>query len=174
MLKKHLEYLVCPKCEVGLTILEETASDNIRIKSGKLQCPKCKTSYEITNNIPRFVPANNYANNFGLEWGIHSKTQYDSYSGTNLSEKRFFEETKWNRNLRGQIILEAGSGSGRFTEHAATTEAMIVSMDYSDAVEANYASNGNKENVLIVQGDIYAMPFKKSSFDKLLCIGVLQ
>ncbi|MDP3012640.1 MAG: class I SAM-dependent methyltransferase, partial [Candidatus Subteraquimicrobiales bacterium] len=108
------------------------------------------------------------------EWNRHSRTQYDSYTGTNISTKRFFEETKWSRDLRGQIILEVGSGSGRFTEQAALTGAMVVSMDYSTAVDANYKSNGNKENVLIVQGDIYSMPFKTNFFDKLFCIGVLQ
>ncbi|MFT5387343.1 MAG: SAM-dependent methyltransferase [Candidatus Omnitrophota bacterium] len=51
---------------------------------------------------------------------------------------------------------------------------MVVSMDYSIAVEANYASNGNKDNVLIVQGDVYHMPFQENFFDKLFCIGVLQ
>ena len=47
-------------------------------------------------------------------------------------------------------------------------------MDYSCAVEANYASNGTKPNVMIVQGNIYSMPFKKSLFDKSFCFGVLQ
>ncbi len=72
------------------------------------------------------------------------------------------------------MILEVGSGSGRFTEHAASTGAMVVSMDYSYAVEANYASNGNMNNVLIVQADLYNMPFSENFFDKLFCIGVLQ
>ncbi len=96
------------------------------------------------------------------------------YTGSDLSERRFFAETKWDRNLAGEVILEVGSGSGRFTTPAASTGAMVVSLDYSYAVEANYAQNGHRENVLIVQGDIYRMPFRKESFDKLFCIGVLQ
>src|SRR5437763_11214620 len=91
-----------------------------------------------------------------------------------LSEKRFFEETGWSRDLAGEIILEVGSRSGRFTEQAASTGAIVVSMDYSYAVEANYASNGRRENVLIVQADIYAMPFHSWYFDKVFCFGVLQ
>ena len=73
-----------------------------------------------------------------------------------------------------QLVLEVGSGSGRFTEQAAMTGATVVSMDYSYAVEANYASNGHQSNVLIVQGDIYAMPFRERFFDKLFFFGVLQ
>jgi SAM-dependent methyltransferase len=74
----------------------------------------------------------------------------------------------------GERILEVGSGSGRFTEQAATTGATIASLDYSYAVDANYASNGDKENVLIVQGDVFALPFKPGIFDRVFCFGVLQ
>jgi SAM-dependent methyltransferase len=76
--------------------------------------------------------------------------------------------------MQGEVILEVGSGSGRFTEQAASTGAMVVSMDYSCAVEANYASNRGKKNVLIVQADVYRMPFKEGYFDKIFCFGVLQ
>jgi ubiquinone/menaquinone biosynthesis C-methylase UbiE len=116
----------------------------------------------------------NYASSFGVEWNRHARTQYDSYTGTKISETRFFEETHWPRELHGETILEVGSGSGRFTEQAASTGAMIVSMDYSCAVDANYKSNRHKSNVLIVQGDIYSMPFRANFFDRLFCIGVLQ
>jgi ubiquinone/menaquinone biosynthesis C-methylase UbiE len=116
----------------------------------------------------------NYANSFGLEWQRYPKTQYDSYSGIKESETRFFNETGWDRDLTGQVILEVGSGSGRFTEQVASTDAFVVSMDYSNAVEANYSSNGSKDNILIVQGDVFSMPFKKKYFDKLFCIGVIQ
>jgi SAM-dependent methyltransferase len=47
-------------------------------------------------------------------------------------------------------------------------------MDYSYAVDANYASNGSKPNVLIVQGDIYQMPFKEGIFDRAFALGMLQ
>jgi SAM-dependent methyltransferase len=84
------------------------------------------------------------------------------------------EETRWPRDLPGQLVLEAGSGSGRFTEHAAATGATVVSFDYSGAVEANFRNNGHLENVLILQASIYQMPFREASFDKVFCIGVLQ
>jgi len=174
MKPEYIKYLVCPKCEADVVIKEKTKESAGRIESGLIECQKCSAVYEIINFIPRFVPKENYASSFGLEWNLHSKTQYDSYSGLNCSEKRFFEETKWSRNLKDKIILEAGSGSGRFTEQAASTGAFVISADYSNAVEANYKSNGNKENVFIVQADIYSLPFKKQLFDKLFCIGVIQ
>jgi len=174
MREEHLKYLSCPDCKQDLVIIKAEKSDGRSIESGTLQCSSCERAYEIVRHVPRFVPLDNYASGFGLQWTIHSKTQYDSYSRTNISEVRFFNETQWSRDLNGQVILEVGSGSGRFTEIAALTGGMVVSMDYSQAVDANYASNGDRENVLIVQGDIYNMPFRENSFDKVLCIGVLQ
>jgi SAM-dependent methyltransferase len=90
------------------------------------------------------------------------------------SEKRFFGETHWPRDLEGQLVLEIGSGSGRFTEQAANTGATVVSLDYSYAVDANHASNGSRPNVLIVQADVFAMPFRPHMFDRIFCFGMLQ
>jgi SAM-dependent methyltransferase len=70
--------------------------------------------------------------------------------------------------------LEIGSGSGRFTRHALETGAVIASVDASNAVEANYASNGKAENLLLVQASVYEMPFRDEYFDKAFCFGVLQ
>lgn len=174
MKKGHLKYLVCPECKCSLNLVEEEKTQDDSVESGTLGCDKCKTTFPIVRFVPRFVPQDNYANNFGLEWTIHARTQYDSSSGSNVSEDRFFKETKWPRNLDGQLILEIGGGSGRFTEQAASTDAMVISLDYSSAVESNYASNGTRPNVLIIQADLYKMPFKENSFDKLFCFGVLQ
>lgn len=146
-----------------------------RIKTGELKCFNCSKSFPIINFIPRFVSlTNNYTGSFGYEWNKHYRTQYDWYTGIPISEERFFKETRWQRNLKGEILLEAGSGSGRFTEHAASTGAMVISFDYSNAVESNYANNGHLENVLIVQADIFQMPFKRDYFDKVCFIGVIQ
>jgi len=172
--KDDLIYLKCPACKGDLVIRDIQREHDGRIETGTLGCVICGQEYPILRHVPRFVPMENYASSFGLEWSLHARTQYDSYTGIHLSETRFFEETKWPRDLTGQMILEAGSGSGRFTEPAASTGAKIISMDYSYAVDANYASNGQRDNVLIVQGDIYRMPFPENCFDKIFCFGVLQ
>ena len=169
-----LSHLACPSCQGALAVASVERQQGDVIETGQLACAACGDTYPIVRHIPRFVPDDNYAANFGYEWMVHARTQYDSHSGVNLSERRFFEETGWPRDMAGQTLLEVGSGSGRFTEQAAGTGAFVVSMDYSNAVEANYASNGERENVLIVQGDIYHMPLRRAAFDKVLCIGVLQ
>jgi ubiquinone/menaquinone biosynthesis C-methylase UbiE/uncharacterized protein YbaR (Trm112 family) len=171
---EHLKYLVCPTCKENLVFREVKKQSNSHIETGILQCSKCSHQYDIIQHIPRFVQTADYVRGFGLEWTKHAKTQYDSYTGSNISETRFHNETMWPKELSGEVILEVGSGSGRFTEQAASTGATVVSMDLSSSVDANYASNGYRDNVLIVQGDIYKMPFRKNFFDKLFCFGVLQ
>lgn len=174
MKKHHVRYLACPGCSGDVNIARIDSMNEGSVEAGMLQCANCEAVFPIVRHIPRFVPMENYAAGFGLQWKKHAKTQYDSHTHTTISQTRFFEETRWPHQLPGSTILEVGSGSGRFTEQAASTGGMVASVDYSNAVDANYASNGNKDNVLIVQGDIYTMPFKADFFDRLFCIGVLQ
>lgn len=173
MFKDHLQYLRCPKSGSVLE-LHIDEEENQQVKSGTLTTADGRFTYPIIDFIPRFVPESNYADNFGLEWNAYARTQYDSTSGFPLSETRFFEATQWPRDLTGEIILECGSGSGRFTEWALSTGATVVSFDYSAAVEANFQSNGDNPRLLLVQASIYEMPFEKNFADRVFCFGVIQ
>jgi SAM-dependent methyltransferase len=170
----HLNLLRCPKSSEELTLGANAVLSNGRIETGELVAAKSGNRYPIVNFIPRFVPIENYASSFGLQWNVHNRTQYDDTSTFKTSAERFTKETKWKADLRGEYMLEIGSGSGRFTKEAVKTGAMVVTFDYSHAVEANYKSNGQADNVLIVQASIYEMPFQKGFFDKAFCFGVLQ
>lgn len=171
---EHLALLACPACGHDLVLSATHTTTDGRVNTGALLCTACETRHPIVASVPRFVPADNYASGFGFQWRKHSRTQYDGYSGSSISEERFFGATRWPRNMQGECILEVGGGSGRFTEHAASTGAVVASLDYSAAADANYASNGHRSNVLIVQADVYAMPFRRASFDRCYCFGVLQ
>ena len=174
MRESALQHLACPKCHGDIGISSVGQHQGEILETAQLTCMCCQASYAVVGGIPRFVPVENYASGFGFQWAMHARTQYDSYTGVAISRKRFFEETGWPEDLSQELILEVGSGSGRFTEQAASTGAFVVSMDYSNAVEANYRSNGARENVLIVQCDVYAMPFRRGYFDKVFCFGTLQ
>ena len=178
MYKGHLEFLVCPKCKGQLEV-ENAKGNEEFIYEGKLLCRKCGVGYEIIQGIPRFVPQNNYADSFGFEWNKHKKTQYDSQSGVESSKKRFYEETRWvvNKNGEHYVILEAGCGSGRFTPYAleiAQKDGVVISFDYSSAVEANALSNPPSKNLLLIQANIFELPIKEGIVDKCFCFGVLQ
>lgn len=170
---QYLPLLRCPKSGMCLELKHEVMIDG-RIKEGILTETASGNQYPIVNYIPRFVPLENYAAGFGFQWNKHDRTQYDATSNFSTSAYRFQHETKWEMDLRGQVILEAGSGSGRFTTEALKTGALVISFDYSNAVEANYRSNGQSENLLIVQASIFEIPFAKNYFDKAFCFGVLQ
>ena len=135
--------------------------------------------FPIINEIPRIAELENYTNNFGVQWNKFDKTQLDrDAEGLDLSRIRLFAETHWDQeDLSGKNILEVGSGAGRFSkvvlEH---TKGILYSIDYSDAVTANFKNNGHiaPERFHLFQASIYEMPFPDNSFDKVFCFGVLQ
>ena len=135
--------------------------------------------FPIVRGIPRFCPEDNYARNFGLQWNKFARTQIDEAVGeAGPSERRLLAETAWNaEDLKGVDILEVGSGAGRFTRPILQrTKANLWSVDFSDAVDANMATNGAiaPDRFHLFQASIYELPFPPNSFDKVLCLGVLQ
>jgi len=154
-------------------MLEEAQMVDGRIKSGVLT-DQSGNRYPIVDFIPRFVPNENYCSSFTVEWEQHPEVCFGIFSNLTQYKERFFKETRWGNNLGGQLIVEAGCGSGPFTPHALETGATVVSFDASRGVEQNYKINGQNENVLILQADIYKMPFPDAFFDKVFCLGVLQ
>ena len=132
-------------------------------------------TYPIIQDVPRFVSSDNYAAAFGLEWTLHSKTQLDSHTGTDITAQRL--ERSLGRtiaSLRGLRILEAGCGAGRFTELLVNAGALVHSIDLSIAVEANRKNIGARENYVVSQADLRHPPFPPASFDIVICLGVLQ
>jgi len=125
--------------------------------------------------IPRFVPTENYADNFGLQWNTFRRTQLDSFSGTTITRDRFFAQTEWKpERMRGSLVLDVGCGAGRFAEIAISTGARVIAVDYSGAVDACALNHAGATNLDVIQADIYAMPFKRAVFDFVYCFGVLQ
>lgn len=156
-------HLACPACRLPLS-----SSGDV------LKCAACSQNFPILNSIPRFVPKENYAESFGLQWNRFASTQIDSKVGTNRSEARFSDETLWNKEiLNGKLVLDAGCGSGRFSEIALKFGASLIAVDYSSAVEAAQ-KNLSGTDKLIVQGDLASLPISNETFDYIYCIGVLQ
>ena len=172
---RYLKYYCCTKCKTNhLMINKDIQFLNKELINGNLICSNCGKIYSVENGIPRFVSVENYISSFSYQWNLHRTTQLDSYTGFPISHNRLFNVTGWPENLEGQMILEAGSGAGRFSEILAQTGAEIFSFDLSSAVEANYENNKHYPNLNIFHGDIYNIPLLKAFFDKVLCLGVLQ
>ena len=169
-----VKLLRCPKTKQKLYLEAEEYIDG-RVYSGVLISEDRQNKYPIREFIPRFVPKSNYADSFGMQWNIFSKTQLDSYSGHPISYERLWKATGWNPNgLENKLVLDVGCGAGRFAEIALNAGANVVAMDYSRAVDACYNNLRHFSTLNVIQADIYSMPFAEESFDFVYCLGVLQ
>ena len=175
MKNTDLDFYLCAACGGRLQLQEGFAPDGTgNVMEGTIGCSSCGAKRSIIRGIPRFVEPENYASSFGYQWNIHRKTQLDSHTGMPISRHRLFSGSGWPERLDGQRLLEAGSGAGRFTEVLLQTGADVFSFDYSSAVEANFSNHHDQPNLHLFQGDIFNIPLPKKTFDKVVCLGVLQ
>lgn len=132
--------------------------------------------FPVVGGAYRVVADTNYTENFGFQWNRFAMTQIDKSANLTISKNRLFAETNWDKeDLKEKYILEVGSGAGRFTQILLDfTNANIYSVDYSNAVEANYKNNGPNTKLKLFQASIYELPFAPGQFDKVICLGVLQ
>jgi ubiquinone/menaquinone biosynthesis C-methylase UbiE len=135
--------------------------------------------FHIKDGVVRIAQGENYAQSFGIQWSKFGELQLDRDSdGHTISRKRFFAETHWDdQNLGGMNVLEVGSGAGRFSRVILKhTSANLYTVDYSEAVSVNVNNNYDvsTERFHVFQASVYEMPFLDNSFDKVVCLGVLQ
>jgi SAM-dependent methyltransferase len=158
-----LSILGCPSC-----------GGELRTSGAALECVACHSTYQ-RNGVVRFVEREAYAESFGLQWRTFSRVQLDSGRLAD-SERRLRAETGLHQaDVEGKVVLEAGCGMGRFLDVVSRDgAALAVGVDLSTAVDAAAANLGQRANVLIVQGDIFRLPFKPGAFDVVYSIGVLH
>ncbi|MEN9331320.1 MAG: hypothetical protein RLZZ94_410 [Bacteroidota bacterium] len=132
-------------------------------------------AFPIINGIPRFVPQENYASAFGLQWKTYAKTQLDSFSNTSITQDRLERCLGMPiSGLKDKTVLEVGAGAGRFTELLVKGGGLIHSIDLSVAVDVNKENIGNASNYQIAQASVYDIPYADNLFDYVVCLGVIQ
>jgi SAM-dependent methyltransferase len=132
-------------------------------------------SFPVVNGIPRFVPQENYASAFGLQWKTYAKTQLDSFSNTSITQDRLERCLGMPiSGLKDKTVLEVGAGAGRFTELLVKGGGLIHSIDLSVAVDVNKENIGNAPNYQIAQASVYDIPYADNLFDYVVCLGVIQ
>src|SRR4029450_2307489 len=135
--------LACPTCQVSLTRRGET-----------LACPIGSHEFPIIRGIPRFVESDEYVGSFSFEWNTHKTTQLDTFRKDGSSEDIFRKKTGFKpEDPKGQLVLYAGIGAGRFTDVMARWGANVIGIDLSYAVEAAKENFRHLDNVLVAQAD---------------------
>lgn len=174
MKREFASLLCCPDCQSDLFLLDETPSKP-EVETGSLSCRSCGILYPIVRGIPRFVDSDKYVGSFSYEWNRWNQVQLDIANGRRESEETFAEKTGFTPDdIRGKLVLDVGCGAGRFLDVASRWGARVVGIDLSFAVEASQQNVGRRENVVVVQADVFRLPFRQHTFDAIFSIGVLH
>jgi|SRR6185436_1930677 len=177
---KFLSYLADPVTKEALK-METISVKNDFIETGFLVSSNNK--YPIINGIPRFVEYKDqgYSKNFGYQWRKWPRIQFEAENKNKPMEghtRKMWEmitgHTATNTQFEGQVVLDMGCGSGRFTDVARSKGAKVIGIDFSLAVESAQENFKNDPDVLIVQGDLLHLPIKAQSIDGAFSIGVLH
>lgn len=121
----------------------------------------------------KYATSDEYTENFGLQWNEFSTNQLDSCTGIPTSESRLSDCSGWLPFLSGKLVLELGSGAGRFTEIFLKYGAIVISVELSSAIYANYSSN-HSPNLYLLKDSILDLSLEHFDFDFVFCYGVAQ
>ncbi len=158
-----IELFRCPRC-----------GERLSLAGDELACTQTHR-FPVLGGIPRFVGGDAYVRSFSREWNTHRTTQLDSHGATRISEDTLRTKTGLSpEDVAGKLVLDAGTGSGRFAEVLARWGARVVGVDLSYAVEAARHNLASASNVCIAQADIGQLPFAPATFDAIVSIGVLH
>ena len=159
--------LACPGCRAELPPVARWPAQGV-------VCSGCDTRYPIVDGIPRFVQSDGYVGNFSFEWRAHRRVQLDT-DADGESERTFREKTGLTPDdVRGKLVLDAGCGMGRFAEVVSRWGGQVIGVDLSHAVESAAENLRERDNVLILQANLFALPFPPASFDVIYSMGVLH
>lgn len=194
----------CEYIEAGLSKESDCMNcGRIEITEGLLVCAACEKTYPIINGVPRFLPdelqrevVDRYPNffvkyeskvsghlsksqqdkigklkaqtmsSFGYEWN-----EFAEYDAQNFLELIYPVKPEY---FSGKLGLDCGCGAGRHTEQAVMFGAEMIAMDLSWAVDASYKKNLPRAEAMVVQCDVFNLPFKPTRFDFIYSLGVLH
>lgn len=73
--------------------------------------------------------------------------------------------------MKGTKVLEAGAGTGRYTQHLLQTGAYLTICEPTDAIEINRELADESTWYNAIQTDIEHVPFDNENFDTVICLG---
>jgi SAM-dependent methyltransferase len=114
--------------------------------------------------------------NFGFEWLEYARFGWDDPVYNIQKERNTFlgKALLGGDELPGRLVLDAGCGNGRYSHWAASLGGKVFGLDLGWGVESAAENTAQLDQVQIVQGDIFALPFAPKTFDLIFSIGVLM
>jgi SAM-dependent methyltransferase len=174
MKRAFLDLLRCPPCGSTLDLhVEEEAQGEI--KTGRLTCAGGRHTYAITRFVPRFVDADQYADSFSRQ-RLYVRRHFAHYVHDRSGDALFFPTTGFTAGeMTDGTSLEIGCGYGRFVDVVQRAGGRIVGVDLSThSIDLAQDFVGLRENVFLVQADLFALPFERKTFARAFSIGVLH
>lgn len=178
MRRRLLELIACPRCGGAPFALEAREEEDEEVMEGSLECPACRTRYEIRRGVPRLMPeaehvpdeAQRTVDRFGQEWN-----DFDFLSHHYEAQFLAWIHPVKPADFKDKVVLEGGCGKGRHSALAAAFGAKdVIAVDLSSAVEAAFRNTHNMPNVHVVQADLFHLPVPKASVDLAFSVGVLH
>jgi SAM-dependent methyltransferase/uncharacterized protein YbaR (Trm112 family) len=113
--------------------------------------------------------------NFGFEWLQYGRFGWDDSIFNIEREKQvFIRKSLFSpEDFQGKLVLDAGCGNGRYSFWAAEFGGEVIGIELGNGVESAFR-NTRMNNVHIVQGDLFSLPFRENIFDIIFSIGVLM
>lgn len=149
--------LLCPKDRTAL-----------RPSAGGWACPQCEFCAPVEREVTRFA-GEGYTESFGRQWNRYDVVR-DEEDAAVFRVKTGCEAGA----LRGQLVLDAGCGGGRYARLLGLAGARVVGVDLSTAVNKAAEICAELSNVRIVQADLLDLPLADGVFDFAYSIGVLH
>jgi SAM-dependent methyltransferase len=169
--RHHLPLLACRGCGGQLELSVERATGEY-VEEGALRCAPCGINVPVRGGVPRFS-GESYVANFSKQW--QKFADFEKYHP--VDNDAYYTKGLGLRpaDVAGKRVLEIGCGSGRAVGHFLEGKPQIlVAIDLSQAVDVVAARFHEREEVLVLQCDMAALPLRKSTFDVVYSYGVLH
>jgi 2-polyprenyl-3-methyl-5-hydroxy-6-metoxy-1,4-benzoquinol methylase len=142
-------------------------------------CVNCQRRYPVIDQIPRFLTdlaesERQIKRSFDLEHDRYIDSRHQHFSPKLVEQ--WLDLVQLPREFfKGKLVLDAGCGAGRWTYAMASLGARVVAVDLTDAgVKVTYDATATRDNVVVLQANIFQLPFKEETFDFVVSWGVLH
>jgi SAM-dependent methyltransferase len=183
--------LACPKTGHPLVVSEviSRASDG-EIEKGLLKEPIEGRSYEIRDGIPRFVDDVEYNKTWDFKWRVLDGGRGLNYKIIDKKDPAYQIHDLFDRNgyggavyerARNGIALDVGCGVGQYSVRLLQEfgPSKLVSLDLTSGVDIFRRIVRERfphllGRLLIVQANVFELPFAPATFDFIMSLGVLM